>query len=569
MRALYVLGIVYAKVELNLAHEFDDNIKSSKHFSSFAVNTEAEIASKVGKRILLAGGNAIDAVISSAICIGIVNCFSSGIGGGGFMLIRKKEDGEDTFDMIDFREVAPSSIDQSMFLRNPESSKTTGLSVGVPGEIMGFYQAHKKYGKLPWKKLFEENIELAKGFPASKLLVQKLKKNIKYIQKDEGLRETFMKNGKLIQVGDIVTRHNYAKTLEMISNDPLSFYNGALSQKIVKFINRHQGIFDIKDMNNYEAKSRTVISDTFYDYRVYTTNLPTSGIFIIEALKVLERINIRGLKFFLNQENVFYLYHILIEIFKFTIASRGEFGDPDFLENWKHRVSVIISEAKAKQISRKLKLNTVLKRNDYGAKLSFKEDHGTTHLNVVDQDENIVLMTTTINLEFGSKLMDPDTGIIFNNQMDDFYIPGVDSAYELMEMPANIIDGGKRPFSSASPTIFIKDDEIIAIGAAGGIRIPSAIITILAYFMAGNPLDIAISSCRIHNQLFPTQTFIEPSLSENIIGGLQELGHEIKVSELNTSFTSVQAIQIKRDGSGKKTIYAISDSRKDGVSDGM
>lgn len=569
MRILCVLSTVYAKMGLNLVHEFSGGVESSKHFSSFAVNTEVEMASKMGKSILLAGGNAVDAAISSAICIGIINCFSSGIGGGGFMLIRKKEAEEEIFDMIDFREVAPTGIDQHMFSRNPESSKTTGLSVGVPGEIMGFYQAHKRYGRLPWKKLFEENIKLARGFPASKLLVQKLERNIKYIQEDDGLRETFMRNGKLIGVGDIVSRQNYARTLEVVSNDPLSFYNGALSQKIVEFINKHQGVFDITDMNNYKAKTRTVISDTFYDYKVYTTNLPSSGIFIIEALKVLERINIRDLKFFLNKKNMFYLYHILIEIFKFTIAGRGEFGDPDFLEDWKHRVSVIVSEAKAKQISRKLKLNTVLKENEYGAKLSFKEDHGTTHLNVVDQDENIVSMTTTINLEFGSKMMDPDTGIIFNNQIDDFYIPGVDGAYGLAEMPANIVHGGKRPFSSASPIIFIKDDEIIAIGAAGGIRIPSAIITILAYFMAGSSLDVAISSCRIHNQLFPTQTLIEPTLSESIVESLRGLGHEIEISELNTSFTSVQAIQVKRDGSGRKTIYAISDSRKDGVSDGM
>lgn len=568
MRMLELIAFICSRAEPIHASEKVDDTKDGEYFTSFAVNTEAEIASKVGKGILLAGGNAIDAAISSAICIGVVNCFSSGIGGGGFMLIRKKEAEKETFDMIDFREVAPAGMDQSMFLEGPELSKTTGLSVGVPGEIMGFYQAHRKYGKLPWKRLFKECIELAKGFPASKLLVQKLERNIKYIQEDDGLRETFMRNGRVIEVGDIVSRHNYARTLEEISEDPLSFYSGSLSQKIVEFINKNRGVFDIADLNNYEAKSRPVITDTFYDYKVYTTGLPTSGIFIIEALKALERINIRGLRFLLGKENAFYLYHILIEVFKFTIASRGEFGDPDFLENWKRKVSMVISEAKARQISRKLRLDSVLEINEYGAKTSFKEDHGTTHLNVVDQDENIVSMTTTINLEFGAKLMDPDTGIIFNNQMDDFYIPGVDSAYGLAEMPANIISKGKRPFSSASPTILIKNDEIIVIGAAGGIRIPSAIIASLAHFMTGSSLSEAIASCRIHNQLFPAKTFIEPSLPESIINSLQSLGHEVEVSELNTSFTSVQAIQMKKND-GRKAIYAISDSRKDGASDGI
>lgn len=257
----------------------------------------------------------------------------------------------------------------------------------------------------------------------------------------------------------------------------------------------------------------------------------------------------------------------MIETFKFMAAERGRFGDPKFISNWQSAVDDLISDKNITKIFNMLNLAKPLSSDRYGSSIHFKEDHGTTHLNVIDSDEMVVLITSTINLEFGSKLLDPQTGIIFNNHIDDFYIPGVDNAYGLKEMKENTLEGNKRPFSSAAPTILIKDDEIIAIGAAGGTRIPSAIISTIAYLLSGNTLKNAISLCRIHNQLDPLITYIESSLPDFIVKKLIEMGHKIEISETNSSFTSVQAIQVLKNGNEKK-IFAISDSRKNGISTG-
>jgi gamma-glutamyltranspeptidase/glutathione hydrolase/leukotriene-C4 hydrolase len=545
-------------------------------YKKYAVNTELEWASQIGKRILEKGGNAMDAAIAASLSIGVVNSFSSGIGGGGFMLIRKKEKiknenteetaSGDAFDFYDFREISPNKITSEMFEKNSEASKTTGLSVAVPGEIIGFFEAHKKYGKLPWKDLFEDPIQLSRGFKATKKLAEKIKKNQKYILKDPGLKETYTRNGEIIKEGDLVQRTNLARTLKILSENPLDFYTGVIAEKTEKFIKAQGGVITKSDLNNYKVVRRSVLEDKFYDYKVISTNLPTSGVFIIEALKILEKINIRDLKYFLNSENSYRMYHILIETFKFMASERGKFGDPKFIADWKNEVKNLISEENLTRIFNKFDLNKPLPVEEYGNNRHFKEDHGTTHLNVIDSDEMIVLITSTVNLEFGSKLLDPATGIIFNNHIDDFLIPSRDKTSGQQGMEGNILEGNKRPFSSAAPTILIKKDEIIAIGAAGGTRIPTAIITTLAYLLYGNSLENAISLCRIHNQL-DQSTFIESTLPDNIVKKLVEMGHKIEISELNSSFTSVQAIQMLKKGNEKK-IFAISDSRKEGVSTG-
>lgn len=548
----------------------------SVYYHHYAVNTECKLASTAGKKTLEKGGNAVDAAISAALVIGVVNSFSAGIGGGGFMLIRKKTSLGNTFDSFNFRETAPRKIDPKMFIEDQRLATTTGLSVSVPGEVLGFYEAHKEHGKLPWKELFTDAIEISKEFKVSNILEQKLIKNSKYIFDDLGLRSTYTRDGELVKEGDTIERTNLSRTLELLSDDPLSFYTGTLARQIVSFLNSKGGIFTFEDMKEYEVKRRKVLKGRFYDFHVYTTNLPTSGLFIIEALKILERINIRDLFILSNGENSFYFYHILIEVFKFIAAERGKFGDPDFLAGWQKAVSLIISDIKAASILRMFNLKNAISNEKYKNIPFYKEDHGTTHLNVVDKDGMIVSLTSSVNLEFGSKLLDPVTGIIFNNQIDDFFIPGVDNTFGLAEMPMNILEGGKRPFSSAAPTILMKDDEILIIGATGGTRIPTAIITTIVYLLAGNTLEKAVSLCRLHNQLLPIQTMIEPTLSDEIIEKLKEMGHEIEFSELNTSFSSVHAIQIRKytgnagisGNSETIKIEAISDKRKQGLSDG-
>jgi len=532
-------------------------------YSNGACNTEVPMCSRLGVKVLMQGGNAVDSAVASAICVGIVNSFSSGIGGGGFMLIKKPGE-EGAVDMIDFREVAPKRLSTKVLYEARNGPKVGGLSVGVPSEVHGIYEAHMKYGKLPWKNLFQENIQIAKGFPASSQLVKRINKFKEFIAIDPGLRSTYMRNNELLKEGDVVVRENYAKTLEMIMNNPDDFYNGSLADSIVKAVNNQGGVLAKSDLQEYKSIHRPVVEGRYHDYKVYTTNLPTSGPLVLKALNILEKYNLNSLVADDIQTGKFRNLHLLIEIFKFMMARRGELADPEFLENWKDMVNEITSKEIAEQIYKKIDLDKVLDAKEYGMKKHGVEDHGTTHMNVVDKDDMAVLLTSSINFEFGAKFMDPETGIVFNNTMDDFQAPEHNDANA---GSANALDAGKRPFSSMSPVILSKSDELLVLGAAGGIRIPTSIVSTLFHLSTGKNLKEAIMTTRMHNHLFPDVTFVEHDIAGPVEQYLVDSGHVIEKSLENTVFTSVQGILLKRSN-GNRTIHAVSDLRKGGESFG-
>lgn len=537
-------------------------------YRRYAVNSESPLCSQVGARILEAGGNALDAAVATNVCIGVVNSFSSGIGGGGFLLLHKKAPAGDTVDMFDFRETAPGGIDIAALQRSSNASKVGGMAVATPGEVLGMYRAHEEYGRLPWKRLFEENIAIARGFRASRLLAAKLKSSESYILADEGLRSVYTANGRLLEAGDLVVRSNYAATLEALADSPLSFYRGELADGIVAAVRSRGGALSRADLAGYAVKKRDVLLGRYHDYRVYTTSLPTSGALLIEALKILENLDFGELRAMDRTGRMHIFYSFLIETFKFITVKRGELGDPDFIRDYRTLLSVLISDDYARDIYKKIRIASSLATKDYGPVLPFAEDHGTTHLNVVDADGMIVQITSTINLEFGAKFMDPRTGIVFNNQIDDFYIPNIENAYALQPMLGNIIERGKRPFSSAAPAILLRDGEAIAIGATGGTRIPTAILGTLGYMFMGLDVSRAVSSVRIHNQFSPDITYVEPSFPRDVWARLESAGERLEISDVNSIFTSVQVLQITQDGDGSRLIRAVSDPRKHGGSAG-
>lgn len=537
--------------------------KLSKHrvYHQYVTNSESKQCSNVGTNILERGGNAIDASISTAICIGIVNSFSSGIGGGGFMLIRRIINDEDEIKMIDFREVAPKEIKVEEL--NSRKSEEGGMAIAIPGEVLGFYKSHEKYGKLEWKVLFEANVKIAKEFKASKTLAEKLKKNKKYILRDPGLREIYAPDGKLKKEGEIIKRNNYARTLEKIADDPLSFYEGKLADKIVRQIKANGGVMSLEDLREYRIHERAVLKTRFKDYDVYTTNLPSCGIMIVKALNLLEHVDFETLRKKKESEKFYEFYKMLIHVLKATSERRGELGDPGFIKNADEMLKSFVRDDKFDKAV--MNLNSIGK--EYESEIPFVEDHGTTHLEVVDSSGSIVQITSTINLEFGSKIMDIETGIVYNNEVNDFYIPNAHNAYDLTKMPGNILKPGKRPVSSAAPLFLIRKDEVIAIGATGGSRIPSAIIGAIAYWQLGKSFEEAVSMVRVHNQLSPNRTYVEKLFPVEIWNKLSVSGEKMEISELNTIFTSVQVIHIKGNQTDK-IIHAISDYRKGGDSAG-
>lgn len=545
-------------------------------YKEAAVSCEVPLCSQVGVEILKAGGNAADAAIASCICVGIINSFSSGIGGGGFALIRiPGEDGEDIVEMIDFRETAPSGIKVESFKKEKDMTKKGGMAIGVPGEVAGLHKLHEKYGKLPWKQLFEKNIEIARSFEVSEQLYKRLLKLKDCIFKDPGLKDTYTVNGELVKPGDKISRNNYADTLEIISEKPSDFYRGKIAKDIISSVKKAGGVMKFKDLYHYEAKERDVLQGKFLDYKVYSTNLPTSGCLLIQALNILEEFDLCEIKEAGEHisKKLFPHYHILVETFKFMSAKRGSLADCDKLSNEKKKemnmlVNKLISKEYAKEIVKKIDINGVLDEKEYGFEGISPDDHGTTHLNVVDKDNMTVLITSTVNLEFGAKVMCKETGIIFNNEIDDFYVPGVKSAFDLAGMRPNLIKPDARPFSSAAPFLLIKNTELIALGAAGGTRIPTSLVAIIFHMMLGRSLAEAIKELRIHNQFYPKKTYVEGGFPVELKNYLIHVGHDVEESALNSIFTSVQGIRVISNESGEKTIEAVSDERKGGAAYG-
>lgn len=532
-------------------------------FRSGAVTTESGIASEVGMRILQRGGNAVDAAIVTGICVGIVNSFSSGIGGGGIMLIRKP--GEDEIaDMFDFRETAPRKLTSGILKENPGSTRRTGLSVAVPGEIRGLYDAHCEYGKLPWKELFEEPIKLARGFPATKLLVKRLNLFKEDIFRDAGLSEIYTRNNEIIKEGEIVVRENYAKTLEQIAVDPESFYKGEIAKSIVRAIKASNGVMDMKDMKNYRAIKRKVQTGSYKDYTVYAPDLPTSGISIIQALNILENFDLEDILSKDKRNNTFFFYHLMVEVSKFIYARRGEFADPSFVAGLDELRKEITSKECAHEIASKITMSGVLPVDMYGMKRPGNPTHGTTHVNVLDSEEMTVLLTTSVNLEFGAKYMDKETGIVLNNHIDDFYVEGVRNFYGLESVGVNTLEPLKRPFSSMAPVILSRDNETIAIGGVGGIKITSSVLFTLFGILSGKPLRECVSEPRLHHQFKPMTVFVESDFPDTIIQYLQDVGHRVEKAPSDRPDSAVFVIVLKKDMNGNKAIEAVSDPRKGG-----
>ncbi|CAG8564766.1 5942_t:CDS:10, partial [Dentiscutata heterogama] len=354
----------------------DPNLVIAKHG---AVASEIANCSQHGVDILKEGGNAIDAAITSMLCVGSIDTFASGIGGlpNGY------------YEIIDFRETAPLAAKKDMFVDKQVFASVGGLSIGVPGEIAGMKLAHKKYGKLPWKRLFEPIINMCRnGFPVTPELGLRLRLFREIVVNNPQLSEIYAPNGILLKEGQILYRTKYAKTLETIANNHTEFYRGSIAKSMIKRVKATGGIMTLKDLENYRPIVREPLVGFYHD-------------------------------------------------------RKNETFDPDYYNPVSEPV----------------------------------DDHGTSHLSVVDADDMAVSVTSSVNRIWGSQVMDPDTEILFNDQMDDFSIPGTPDIFDLPPSPYNFIGPGKRPLSSMAPTIIEKNGRFeLAIGASGGKKIISSIL---------------------------------------------------------------------------------------------
>ncbi|KAH7073018.1 gamma-glutamyltranspeptidase-like protein [Paraphoma chrysanthemicola] len=504
-----------------------------------AVASEAEICSKIGIDLLKAGGNAADAMVGTVACIGTVGMYHSGLGGGGFMLVRAPNG---SYEFIDFRETAPAAAFEDMYKNNTQASLTGGLASGIPGELRGLQRLHENYGKLPWATVLQPAINVArKGWRVNEDLVKYMVSAIasagqnatsNFLVNDLEFALDFAPQGRLLKLNETITRKRYANTLEAIAqHGPDAFYEGPIAEATIRALQAQNGTMTLQDLRNYTVAIRKPSTITYRDYKLTACSAPSGGEVALTVLKIMEGYNNVGVPSNLNLTT-----HRLDESMKFAYGMRANLGDPLFLDGIDEYQEDMISAATAAEVRSKISDTRTFNTSYYDPQgLESLETPGTSHIVAADHTGLAITLTTTVNLLFGSKLVVPETGVIMNNEMNDFSIPGVSNAFGYIPSPANFIRPGKRPLSSISPVIVehlnstsLIDAFYVAIGAAGGSRIITSTIQNLIHILDGNKtVAQALAQPRIHDQLIPARVEFEYTFDNSTTAFLKEIGANV------------------------------------------
>ena len=498
-------------------------------------------ASAVGAALLARGGDAVDAAVATALMLGVVHPFASGIGGGGFAIVYRADG---TTLALDFRETAPAAATRDMYLDAegrviPDASTRGPRAAGIPGEIAGLHALHRRYGKLPWKTVVDPALRAARdGFPVGELLHRRIAERHKDIAARPALAKLFLtRDGAPLPIGARIKYPALAKTLAAVAKTgPDAFYRGPIAAKLAAAMSADGGLITAADLAAYTVKEREPIALDVMGLRIIAMPPPSSGgAVIVQVLRALEGIDLRAL----GHNSSAYL-HRLTEALKHAFADRARvMADPDFAPV---PIADLISPAAAARVQAAFNPDATLPRAAYGAGAALPEDGGTTHLSVVDAAGNAVALTSTINTSFGSHHIAGDTGILLNNEMDDFVAkPGVPNAFGLIGTEANAIAPGKRPLSSMSPTIVLRDGKVaLVVGASGGPTIITGTLQVLLNIAVfGMDARAAIEAPRVHHQWVPEALLVEPGIPADVLDALRKRGHIVQPW---ARFTAVQAI---------------------------
>lgn len=529
------------------------------------VASEQELATQVGVEILQQGGNAVDAAVAVGFALAVVLPNAGNIGGGGFMVLHDGKSGENF--TVDFREMAPSKASRDMYLDEQGNvvdgkSLYTHFAVGVPGTVAGMEYALKKWGSLPLEKVIAPAIKLAEeGFIVSNTLAATLQEETETLGKWESSKKIFFKNDRPLVAGERLVQADLANSLRQIAQQGAkAFYEGEIAQKIVAEMEKHNGLITLEDMKGYQSVERKPIVGEYRGYKIVTMPPPSSGgIHLVQILNMLENYSLAD-----SGSNSAETIHYLAETMKLAYADRSEYlGDPDFV---KIPVTGLTSKDYAKELIKAIDPDKARPAAEIkpGKPQPYESDQ-TTHYSVMDKAGNAVAVTYTLNLNFGSGIVAEGTGILLNNEMDDFSAkPGVANAFGLIGGDANAVEGKKRPLSSMTPTLVLKNDKPwLVTGSPGGARIITTVLqSILNTIDHGmNPAE-AIVTPRVHHQWLPDELRVEEGLSPDTLKLLVERGH--KISE-KAPMGRIQIIQALDDG-----FYGYSDPRNpDGKTQGF
>ena len=487
------------------------------------------VATEAGLNVLKSGGNAVDATVAVALTLGVVDGDNSGIGGGCFMLIRRANG---SLVAIDGRETAPAAARRDMFVRqgkaDTELSQTGALASGVPGALAAYEYAVRHFGKKKLKDLLLPAAGIAeKGFQLDASYAHRLKLVADDMARFDSSRAVFFKDGKPLAQGDLLRQTDLAATYRAIAaHGSAWFYHGQFAALVEDWMRQNGGLLTTRDFRNYKIRLRQPITVSYRRFEIVAFPPPSSGgVHVAQILNILESFDLKTLDEATR-------LHVIAEAMKLAFADRAYWlGDPDFAKVPRGLVDKQYGATLAAKINL-ARVTPVLSHGTPPAWQSSVFQKHTTHFSVADAEGNWVACTATVNTGFGSKVVIPGTGVVMNDQMDDFSIqPGVTNFFGLIGAEANAVAPGKRPLSSMSPTIVLKDGKpLLALGAAGGPRIISQVLLELVGVLdLGMTPAEALAQPRIHHQWFPDELVVEETLPLAVQTALTERGHKLKV----------------------------------------
>ena len=498
------------------------------------VVAQEPLAAEVGLAVMKSGGNAVDAAVAVGFALSVTYPFAGNIGGGGFMLVRMA-DGRTKF--IDFRERAPAKASRDMYLDangTPTKDSLVGWrAAGVPGTVRGLELAHNMFGRtnaISWQKLLKPAIDLAsKGFPISHSQMESFRGSAKHLSQTNSpdSKRIFLKGGSFYEWQETFRQPELASTLERIAQyGARDFYEGKTARMIADAMQGHGGLITMEDLRSYQAVVREPLKGRYHGYDIITAPLPSSGgVCILQMLKMLE-----GTGYETNGAGSARSYHYLADVMRFSFADRNKYlGDPDFVTA---PIAMLMSADYLKARQARIASAHATEPSQIEAISAAKnEGSDTTHFNVVDEEGNVVAVTYTLNDGYGSGVTVPGAGFLLNDEMDDFTTKlGATNNYGLVQGPANLIEPWKRPLSSMTPTIILKDGKpFLVLGAPGGSRIITTVLQVML-----NVIDFhmniqdAIDFPRVHAQWNTTRLEVERGVSPDTIAALRQMDYEIR-----------------------------------------
>jgi gamma-glutamyltranspeptidase/glutathione hydrolase len=522
------------------------------------ISAPSAYAVEVGKKIAAMGGNVADVAVAVGLTLNVTTPYYASMGGGGFALVKMNKDAPIA---LDFRETAPQKTAPDFYTSNSKrSSQDGGAAVGVPGNPMGLYELHKKYGKLPWKTLFALPVKLAEeGFQVSGEWVDKTSGEEKRFS-PAGIKSFFKKGRKAYLPGEVMRQPQLAKALRVFrDHGPQGIYAGAVAKDIASSVQKAGGVLSETDLAHYKVRWLQPLKTKYENYEIYLMPPPSSGgVVIAQALSMITSLDLVKRPFLSVDE-----LHLLGEIQSRAFRGRALLADPDFHKN---PLEELLNESSLKKLAKTVNLKKAVQLKPVSEPQdSQKESTETTHFVVMDEDGNAVTLTTTLNGNYGSGVVSEKFGIALNNEMDDFTThPGQPNMFGLVQGQGNVVEPGKRPLSSMSPTLAMKDGKtVLALGAPGGPRIISSVLQVLYRVLGQNmDLDVAVQAPRVHHQYLPNVLYVDKqALSPLVIQALEKRGHKVEESWM----AKVYAVQRDNDG----VLKAAFDHRGEGAVGGF